>query len=101
MSQANHRPVPGYEGGFVRPDPVRDLAAYDQLPADVRRALDEAPFAISAREALTVYKKSGHAAVMREIAESAALYYEACEAQTGVPRPEGELVRRKVVRLYR
>lgn len=88
----NHRPVDGYGGGFVRPDPVRDLAAYDALPRPARRALDEAPLAISASAALEYYRKHGIMALMAEIQASADEYYAACEAETGVPRPAGPLV---------
>lgn len=48
MSGANHKPVEGYAPGFVPPDPVRDLDAFDRLPEEARRALGEAPFEISA-----------------------------------------------------
>lgn len=100
MTVVNHQPVKGYTAGFVRPNPTRDLAAYDQLPAPARRALDEAPFAISAVEALEVYRAVGIMAVMREIKESANQYFAACEAATGVLRPTGTLVRRKKRRVF-
>lgn len=87
MSGANHKPVTGYSAGFVKPDPIRDLAAYDGLPRPVRRALDDAPLAISAVAAADYYKTHGTMAVMREIRESADEFYAACEKQTGVPRP--------------
>jgi hypothetical protein len=74
MPRENHQPVKGYAGGFLRPDPARDLAAYDELPRPARRALDDAPFAISAVAALAFYREHGIMALMREIQESADQY---------------------------
>ena len=98
---SNHRPVNGYKGGFVPPDPVRDLAAYDALPRPARRAIDEAPLAISVVDALNYYEKHGIMALMTEIKASADQYLAACEAETGVPAPPGPLVAKPRGRKHR
>jgi hypothetical protein len=100
VATENHQPVKGYSKGFVPSNPARELAAYDELPAPARRALDAAPMAFSAVEALEVYRKEGIMALMREIKVSEDLAYAAFEAETGVPRPTGELKRRKVSRAF-
>ena len=87
----NHAAVAGYQPGFVKPDPIADLAAFDLLPRSVRRALDDAPFAISAVAALDVYRTLGRRKALSEITASARDYLEACEKQTGVPRPKKPL----------
>ena len=91
MSHANHAPVSGYQAGFVRPNPEADLAAFDQLPRSVRRALDDAPFAISAVAALEVYRGQGRLKALSEIKASAREYLASCEKETGVPRPRKPL----------
>ena len=91
MTPDNHLPVQGYEAGFVKPDPSRDLAAYDQLPWPVKEALDEAPLAISAVAALHHIRLFGVASVLREIRESADEFYVAAERETGVGRPRKPL----------
>jgi len=87
----NHRPVEGYSGGFVSVDPVKDLAAFDRLPPSVRRALDDAPFAISAQSAFDVWKKDGWRAALREVKASGDEWLAKCERETGVPRPRKPL----------
>ena len=87
----NHTVVRGYEPGFVEAHPKSDLEAYDRLPAVVRQALDHAPLPLSAVAAARVFRKEGEIAVLREISASADAWFAACEAETGVPRPRGEL----------
>lgn len=84
---ANHNPVKTYTHGFVAPNPVRDLEAYDKLPRTVRRLIDECPAAICAVHTARFYKANGLAAVRREIRATADLFYEAYAKETGVPRP--------------
>lgn len=93
MNPNNHVPVQGYSKGFVKPDPVRDLAAVDQLPVAVKQALDDAPFAISAVAAMHHLRAHGLVSVLREIRESADDFFAAAERETGIPRPRGDLVR--------
>lgn len=83
----NHAFSKGYDRGFVKPDPARDMAAFDLLPRTVRRALDDAPFAISAVAALKVCYAGGTAHALREVEASAEAWQAACEKETGVPRP--------------
>lgn len=83
----NHRPVEGYSSGFVSSGPAADLAAFDRLPPTARRALDEAPFAISAVAAFECWKEHGYHALMREIKASVDEWLAACEKETGIPRP--------------
>ena len=92
MTPDNHKPVHGYQAGFIKPDPHRDIAAYDQLPLPVRQALDDAPLAISSVAALHHLRAHGLVSVLREIRESADDFYAACEAETKVPRPRTPLV---------
>ena len=87
MRLENHQRVDGYAPGFVKPDPKRDLAAYDQLPGPLRRALDDCPASVCAVAALAYYKKHGVMAALREIGETADLFYALYEKETGVPRP--------------
>jgi hypothetical protein len=83
----NHALSKGYAAGFVKPNPARDLAAFDLLPQAVRRALDDAPFAISAVAALKACHAGGVAHALREVEASAEAWLAACEKETGVPRP--------------
>lgn len=89
----NHLTRAGFAAKLVPPNPDDDLAAYDKLPPTVRRALDDAPLAISARHALWHLMAHGLVSVLREIRESADLFYAAAERETGVPRPMTPLVR--------
>jgi hypothetical protein len=91
--QHNHLTRPDFAVKLVAPDPSGDLAAYDKLPAAVKRALDDAPLAISAVHALHHLRAHGLVSVLREIKESADLFYSAAERETGVPRPIGTLER--------
>lgn len=91
MSAPNHQPVEGYAGGFIPASPTLDLWAFDQLPRTARRAIDEAPFAISARDALNFYRDHGYHALMREIKETIGLWFDAASRETGVPKPVGSL----------
>lgn len=87
----NHALSKGYAFGFAKPDPARDMAAFDLLPRAVRRALDEAPFAISAVAALKVCYARGIAYALREVEASVEAWQAACERETGVPRPVAPL----------
>jgi hypothetical protein len=80
----NHLTRAGFAAKLVPPDPGSDLAAYDRLPAAVKRALDDAPLAISAVHAFHHLRAHGLVSVLREIKESADLFYAAAERETGV-----------------
>jgi hypothetical protein len=83
----NHKPVQGYQAGFIKPDPHADIAAYDRLPLVVKEALDDAPLAISSVAALHHLRAHGIVSVLREIRESADEFYDAAASETGIPRP--------------
>lgn len=90
MTGPNQSMTRGYaeaNGTIERPDPAVEMAAFDQLPPDARRALDEAPGLFSAVAALDVYRDEGNERLMREIAESSFDWLESCEEETGIPRP--------------
>lgn len=93
MTPHNHLTQAGLAAKLVPPNPSGDLAAYDQLPAAVKRALDDAPLAISAVHALHHLRAHGLVSVLREIRESCDDFYDGAEKQTGVPRPTAPLVR--------
>lgn len=92
MTPHNHLDAAGFAKRLVRPDPSRDLAAYDMLPAVVRQALDDAPLACCAVAALHHLRAHGLVSVLREIRESCDDFYVAAEKQTGIPRPVTPLV---------
>lgn len=92
MQPDNHAAHSGYKHGFVRPNPARDLAAYDQLPRPIRRALDDAPAAICAVATLEHYRKNGAMSTIKEIRETVDGFYAAYEIETGVPRPKKPLI---------
>lgn len=87
MTPDNHPRTDGYQHGFVKPNPAKDLAAYDQLPRPLRRALDDAPAAICAVATLAHYRRHGAMSTMKEIRETADAFFAAYEAETGVTRP--------------
>lgn len=87
MTPDNHPRAQGYQHGFVKPDPIRDLAAYDQLPRPLRRALDDAPAAICAVATLAHYRQHGVMSTMKEVRETHDAFYAAYETETGVARP--------------
>lgn len=93
MTPHNHLTRPGFAAKLVPPNPNSDLAAYDKLPSTVKRALDDAPLAISATHALWHLQAHGLVSVLREIRESADDFYAAAEKETGVPKPTTPLVR--------
>lgn len=84
MQDHNHLTQPGFAAKLVPPNPDGDLAAYDKLPSPVKRALDDAPLAISAKHALWHLMAHGLVSVLREIRESCDDFYAAAERQTGV-----------------
>ena len=85
----NFRPASGLE--TIIPS-ARELDEFDDLPISVRRVLDEAPCCIDAVSAMRVYRREGKHAVLRKIAAIVDKHLDACEAETGVPRPNGPLV---------
>ena len=91
--QHNHLTRAGLAAELVPPDPDSDLSAYDRLPAAVRRALDDAPLAISAKHALWHLQAHGLVSVLREIKESADLFYVGAERETGVKCSRSPLFR--------
>lgn len=93
MTPHNHLTQSGFAAKLVPPNPSDDLAAYDKLPPAVKRALDDAPLAISAQHALWHLMAHGLVSVLREIRESCDIFYAAAEKETGVPRPKTTLER--------
>jgi hypothetical protein len=81
---SNSTAVIGYAAAFVRPDPKGDLAAYDQLPPDVRYALDNALFEISAKDTLRFWKKHGTDKTLVEVELSNQQFREACQKERAV-----------------
>lgn len=50
----------------------REMAAYDMLPASLRRAVDTAPYSMSSEFILAMHVKKGWQATLREIESSSA-----------------------------
>lgn len=105
MTPDNHpltaRVKTSYAAGFIAPNPDRDLAHYDALPQSIRRALDDAPWGISAEAAYHVLRTHGLVHALREIKESADAFYTAFEAETGVAKPTKPLGKGAGVKLWR
>lgn len=93
ISPHNHLTRAGFAEKLVAPDPNSDLAAYDRLPAAVKRALDDAPLAVSAVHAFHHLRTNGLVSVLREIRESVDDFYAAAERETGISRPTSVLER--------
>jgi hypothetical protein len=81
----NSRPVRGYDFSGTY-DKVAQMRDYDRLPVTVRRALDVAPFEICCVATLAYYRQHNASLTIAEIADSARLYLQAAERETGVPR---------------
>jgi hypothetical protein len=91
----------GYAAGFIAPNPDRDMAYYDALPREVRQALDDAPWGISAEAAYHCVRTQGVVHALREVRESVDAFFAAFEAETGVPRPVKPLGRGVGVKSWR
>lgn len=78
--QGNSVPVPGYNFSGVA-DRGRQMAAYDELPAKIRRAIDDAPFEICCIATLKFFKKNREEKTMNEIKESVDLFLERANAK--------------------
>ena len=79
MARSNAIVVPGFPS--IEPNRQAEMAAYDRLPYELRRAVDDMIYQASCRVVLADYRRNGLQSVLANIKRSEATYLRAARRE--------------------